>query len=150
MRGRLQTPWDDLWIPEPNSGCHLWLGKRTKKGYSLINRGGKQSTAHRYAWEMVHGPIPAEKWVLHKCDTPGCVNPAHLFLGTPKDNMDDKVSKGRDRVPVRLHEREVEEIRRLHALGVTQRLLSRMFRTSNQHISKIIHYQRRDRPWITQ
>jgi hypothetical protein len=93
---------------------------------------------------------PAGQVALHHCDTPACVNPEHLFLGTPQDNMDDKVSKGRDRVPVRLHECEVQEIRRLNRLGVTQLLLSRIFKTSNQHISKIVNYQRRDRPWITQ
>lgn len=149
MRGRPQTPWEYLWIPEPNTGCFLWLGKRNRKGYSLINRGGKQSTAHRYAWEMVHGPIPLGTWALHKCDTPGCVNVDHLFLGTPQDNMDDKVRKGRDRVPIRLRECEVEEIRRLHSLGITQRLLSRMFKVANQHVSRIVNYQRRERPWVT-
>jgi hypothetical protein len=50
--------------------------------------------AHRYAWFLAHGEVPALQ-VLHACDVPNCVRPSHLFLGTPKDNSDDKIKKGR-------------------------------------------------------
>jgi hypothetical protein len=53
--------------------------------------------AHRVAWEKVHGPIPQGMQVLHRCDTPLCVNVEHLFLGTNADNQRDKASKGRVR-----------------------------------------------------
>ena len=147
--GRDPWPWEERWIPEPNTGCFLWLGQRTKKGYGLVTRNSRKSTAHRHAWELAHGPIPAGMWVLHRCDNPGCVNPEHLFLGTAQDNSDDMMMKGHERAPVRLHECEVEEIRRLHSLGVSQRLLSKMFKTANQHISRIVNYQRRQWPWVT-
>jgi len=57
--------------------------------------GGKKFRAHRLAWEMTNGPIPNRSLVLHRCDNPRCVNPEHLFLGSPKDNMIDKMEKGR-------------------------------------------------------
>lgn len=51
--------------------------------------------AHRYSWMIANGPIPKGLWVLHKCDTPACINPDHLFLGTCRDNAKDCYRKGR-------------------------------------------------------
>ena len=82
-------------IPEPMSGCHLWIGATTGGGYGHTRIGGKNMRAHRAVWELTHGPIPDGLWVLHRCDNPACVNPLHLFLGTHIDNMRDVVSKGR-------------------------------------------------------
>ncbi len=69
----------------------------TGYGMFCVRRGGKKKSvrAHRYSWEMNHGPIPDGLCVLHKCDNPKCVNPEHLFLGTNKDNFWDAVKKGR-------------------------------------------------------
>lgn len=86
-------------IPEPNSGCFLWLGSVSQGGYGLLQHGGRKGKhfqAHRAAWEMKNGEIPDGLWVLHKCDTPSCVNPDHLFLGTYLDNVRDMVRKGRN------------------------------------------------------
>jgi hypothetical protein len=79
--------------------CWLWLASRTQR-YGAIGIGGKSSPAlkaHRVSWELHFGPIPPGLHVLHKCDTPKCVNPAHLFLGTQADNVADMVKKGRRR-----------------------------------------------------
>lgn len=78
--------------------CWLWEGSTTPDGYGTISVGGRPVYTHRLAWAIVHGPIPVGQSVLHRCDTPGCVNPAHLFLGTQRDNMRDAVQKGRLRI----------------------------------------------------
>ena len=74
--------------------------------------------AHRLAWELANGPIPVGLHVLHRCDNPGCVRPAHLFLGTNADNCRDKALKGRSlrgerNAKAKLTEADVREIRRL-------------------------------------
>lgn len=96
-----------LSIPEPNSGCLLWLGavaKGNKKrdGYGIITVGmrserGKNrvTMSHRASYEAANGPIPDGLSVCHRCDNSLCVNPEHLFLGTHQDNMGDMVRKGR-------------------------------------------------------
>lgn len=78
------------------SGCWLWTGsKRSEMGYGNVKIASRSFAAHRVSWEIVYGPIPPQLKVLHQCDVPACVNPDHLFLGTDKDNHQDKVSKGR-------------------------------------------------------
>ena len=76
-------------------GCLLWTGCINRYGYGQISVGGKKVLTHRLAWSVAKGPIPEGLHVLHRCDTPACTNPAHLFLGTNADNMADKVAKGR-------------------------------------------------------
>jgi hypothetical protein len=82
-------------IPEPNSGCLLWTAGVDDWGYGQFSVGGRKLRAHRVAWVKVHGEIPKGMLVLHRCDTPPCVNVDHLFLGTNDDNMRDMVEKGR-------------------------------------------------------
>jgi hypothetical protein len=87
-------------IPEPNSGCWLWMGaQRGSSGYGCICFRGKTSRAHRVSWEAHKGPIPEGMNVLHKCDVRMCINPDHLFLGTQGDNMRDMCAKGRHVAP---------------------------------------------------
>lgn len=81
-------------IPEPNTGCLLWLAG-SSRGYGVLTINYKAKQAHRLAYELNHGPIPVGLFVCHRCDTPACCNPDHLFLGTQRDNVRDSVSKGR-------------------------------------------------------
>jgi hypothetical protein len=88
-------------IPEgyPDLGpCWVWRGPVNpyRGGYGVTTVLGKPAIrAHRVAYELTFGPIPEGLWVLHRCDTPPCCNPAHLFLGTHADNMADMRAKGR-------------------------------------------------------
>lgn len=75
----------------------MWQASPGPTGYGqfFIRRGMPPQKAHRVAWTLSRGPLPSDINVLHSCDTPGCVNPAHLFLGTHADNVADKERKGR-------------------------------------------------------
>lgn len=81
--------------PEPNSGCWIWLGSSNSDGYPTINRNGKTVLATRVVLEDRDGPLPSGICALHTCDVPPCLNPDHLWGGTQKENMQDKVRKGR-------------------------------------------------------
>lgn len=85
----------DKIMPEPNSGCWLWTGAIRGDGYGNFTYQGRNHGAHRVSWAFHHGPIPEGQNVCHKCDTPLCVNPDHLFLGSRSDNMRDMSKKGR-------------------------------------------------------
>ena len=92
---------EEKYIPEPNSGCWIWLGaiSTNNDGYgSIRGEGGnsaKTQNAHRVSYQLYRGYIPADMDICHHCDSPWCVNPDHLFVGTRIDNMQDASQKGR-------------------------------------------------------
>lgn len=87
-------------MPEPNSGCLLWIGPYGAFGYGRMTVAKRRRRqAHIVAWEESRGPIPEGLCVCHKCDVPACVNLDHLFLGTHPDNMADMWAKGRGKTP---------------------------------------------------
>jgi len=85
-------------MPEPMSGCWLWIGFiESAGGYGVINVDKKIVKAHRVSYSIYKGPIADGLHVCHHCDVRSCVNPDHLFLGTNEDNMNDMYKKGRGR-----------------------------------------------------
>lgn len=105
---------------EKTSGCWLWTGNVDKDGYGRIREGGMNESrrAHRVAYALAHGSTPVGKVVMHSCDNRLCVNPAHLKVGSIKDNNDDRIAKGRTaRGPqmssAKLNEDIVRDIRKM-------------------------------------
>ena|SRR5215204_2653891 len=95
-----QKPFSDDWFwdrisPEPNSGCWLWCGLTKPNGYGRGRSGSRDEYMHRWSYQRFVGPVPEQKFVLHRCDVKCCVNPDHLFVGTHIDNVQDAVSKRR-------------------------------------------------------
>jgi hypothetical protein len=93
-------------IEEPTSGCRIWLAAWDHSGYGLLTveddvapRGRKSVKAHRLAYQTWVGPIPPGYQVCHRCDTPSCIAPRHLFVGTADDNNRDMIAKRRARAP---------------------------------------------------
>lgn len=74
--------------------CWEWTGTKNADGYGQMYAFGRVSGAHRVSWRL-HNSDPGVMHVLHSCDNPGCVNPAHLRLGTNRDNVNDKMARGR-------------------------------------------------------
>lgn len=128
------------------NSCWLWTAGKYGKGYGSYTLDGKNQSAHRVSWKFVYGEIPEGLCVLHKCDTPSCVNPDHLFLGTNQDNMDDKVSKGRQprkesHWRSKLTQAQVDEIRKTFRHGksgeFSGRSLAEKYGVTKHHIKLI-------------
>lgn len=139
---------DRFWSAvDKTDGCWNWTAARLGSGYGSFSRGRgtPNSGAHRVAWELTNGPVPSSIHVLHRCDNPICVRPDHLFLGTNKDNVDDKVAKGRqsrmigERNPnAKLNTSDVEEIRRRHHSGQSATAIASRYGMGQTQISRII------------
>lgn len=110
-----------LKVHKTKSGCWEWLGGKNDGGYGQFSVQGKTIGAHRVAYYLFTGVMPKgghEECVCHSCDNPSCVNPAHLWLGTPKENHADRDAKGHLVRPIgerngqaKLTTAEVKEIR---------------------------------------
>lgn len=81
-------------VAKSDNGCWIWTAARIR-GYGVFRVAGRNIRAPRVSYELFVGPVPRSLSACHHCDNPPCVNPAHLFLGTQKDNMLDMAAKGR-------------------------------------------------------
>jgi hypothetical protein len=128
---------------EKRDGCWNWPGARFVSGYGKVRWHGKSKLAHRVAWELARGPIPKGQQVCHRYDNPLCINPDHLFLGTMKDNMVDKIRKGRQARGEqcggsKLTEQAVREMRSRAARGASLTTLAREYGVAPSHVSKVV------------
>jgi hypothetical protein len=141
--------WEKVLIPTETSRCWIWAAAKNQRGYGVFWFNGRLQNAQRISWEIKHGP-PGSFYVLHHCDNPSCVNPRHLFIGTPKDNSNDMVSKGRQakgrkigdkmrgrRNAAHLTSAKALEIRALLRTGAKQDTLSEMFGVNQSTVSRI-------------
>jgi hypothetical protein len=121
------------------SGCWEWTGARFKTGYGAIGSGARPSKAlyaHRVSWEIANGPIAGGLYVCHRCDNRGCVNPAHMFLGTASENQADMARKFRG--AQKMTPEMVGQIRRRHAAGERKASLAREFGLSQSTLGDIV------------
>lgn len=123
--------------------CWVWEGWTDPYGYGHFRVDGRRISTHRFAYDLLVGPIPPGLFVCHHCDNPSCVNPDHLFLGTHHDNMRDMATKGRVGVTANLSVPDVLCIRLLIEKGLhSRREVAEMFSISTTHVGNIV---RRDR-----
>jgi hypothetical protein len=124
---------------EKSGDCWIWIGSKTKDGYGVLTVGRKQVRAHRASYEAFVGGIPAGFLVCHTCDTPLCVNPIHLFAGTPSENSIDMVKKGRNSTQngAKLSLQERENVRRLRLSGLKLAAIAEIYGVSFQRVSEI-------------
>lgn len=125
---------------QKTDGCWLWTASTNSCGYGSLYRGWGdfRIAAHRLSYELHVGPVPDGLCVLHSCDVRRCVNPAHLSLGTPDDNMRDMRVRDRQRY-TKLTAGGVLEIRSRAANGETKAALAREFGVAPATIRKVVH-----------
>lgn len=138
--------------------CWTWTGTFSRGGaqgrqgdrppkdrYGAHTLNGKRTSAHRHAWELANGPIgDAKMFVRHKCDNPTCVNPAHLELGTPLDNVLDMIQRGRavrSCGSAKITADTVRDVRRLAAEGARARALAERFSMTIGNVYAVIRRQ---------
>lgn len=163
------TPEERFWPKVKRAGpdqCWEWQAGKSH-GYGSFRLTPRRAVgAHCFSWELVNGPIPEGKHVLHHCDNPPCCNPAHLYIGTDKENARDRMERGqfvsnihharakleatghnsgrkypnRKPMPLLLNEAQVREIRQRYAAGgCTMRSLAQEFGVTHPTIKNVIH-----------
>lgn len=125
-------------------GCWEWIGGFYETGYGRFApqlRGHYR--AHRYSWILQHGPIPAGRFVLHRCDNRRCVRQSHLFLGTQADNMADAAAKQRVRRRgnhplAKITQARADEIRAVRsATGLSYAKIAQQFAVSHATVQRV-------------
>lgn len=143
----LERFWENVDI-KGDDECWEWMGSRTAAGYGVIYHSGNLEYTHRLSLDFDDRPVPPRHHACHTCDNPPCVNPKHLYPGTPMDNVRDKMKRGRqpkgeNHYAAKLSDQEVIDIKAAHASGVWQADLAREYGVDSSHVSDIIRGKRR-------
>lgn len=139
----------EFWAKVNTAGedaCWEWTGAKNRpNGYGIKRVGGRKGfglLVHRMAWEIFNSEIPEGLSVCHKCDNRLCVNPAHLFLGTAKDNTQDMIAKGRGSRPpladLKFTPDQADDIRLAHGMGESMRSIARRLHVDHSVIRSVI------------
>jgi hypothetical protein len=154
-RASAQSKWqhvplaDRFWEKVDKSGeCWIWTAAMLKTGYGSIRVEGKALRAHRVAYELTHGKIPEGMLLRHSCDNPKCVNPAHLIVGTKRENTQDALERGQhvvgeDHYKAKIPNQAIDTIRAALAAGVSGKYLAKQFGVDQSMISQIKHGRKR-------
>jgi hypothetical protein len=126
--------------------CWIWIGFTNRQGYGYLAKGGTERGnyyAHRVSWEIHFGLVPHGMLVLHHCDNPSCVNPAHLWLGTNHDNVRDRDKKSRGALPDNKgesngqHKLIASNIPVIRSLDLSQRAIGKIYGITQPTVSEI-------------
>lgn len=142
----IQERFEKYYVKGAENECWEWARYKDKRGYGTFRCGKKKIYAPRFSWTLYVGEIPDGLFVCHKCDNPGCVNPAHLFLGTHLDNMQDCANKGRrpkqdgeKNNAAKLMEVQVKAIREMRRDGVWEYVIAKEFGVTQSTVSMIVN-----------
>jgi hypothetical protein len=124
--------------------CWEWNAHRYPTGYGSFYFRGKPTQAHRVAYMLSVGDIPANHYICHTCDNPACCNPDHLFLGTPSDNYWDMVDKNRINQAngvrigtAKLDEDKVRKVRKMRESGMYLREIGAEFGVTGETVRTV-------------
>ena len=136
---------ESLTVWEPNLGCQIWIGGCTNFGYGCIRIARRNWSTHRVAYFLHYGIFDPSFWVCHHCDNPPCINPRHLFLGRGKDNIWDKIRKGRERwahgeahYSTRMTAQDIRRVFEMRNEGLTQQKIANDFGLTQPAIQAIL------------
>lgn len=143
--------WSKVDRKEPNE-CWIWKGSFKENGYpqlgvgSITNGTRTMRMAHRLSWLIHFGEVPAGKFVLHHCDTPACVNPNHLYLGTNTDNMGDaarrdRIAHGVRHTYAKLNPEKVRRVRAMFKAGTNCNQIAEKMGVTSATIQQVIEGQ---------
>jgi hypothetical protein len=121
---------------QPSAGCWNWTGGLDKDGYGAFNYGGKSYRAHLVALKLDGRPVPRGMYGCHTCDNPSCVRPDHLYPGTPTQNMQDAISRGRVRRGEAQHNARLTEdaVRAIRASSISAKKLAAQYGVSRSAV----------------
>lgn len=132
-------------MPEPNTGCWIWLGALSTQKYGRIFRNGANRLVSRLVWEAHNSRvIPVGLCALHRCDNTYCVNPDHIFIGSMSDNSIDMARKGRHPMS-RLNFQDINRIRELIGEGRTHKYIADLYSVTPSTIANIRNGRTRSR-----